>query len=234
MVTTQLEAARSTDLPPIDIVRLGDRTPEEWLDWCAGMHVLTLPHGLFPNLGMRFMRRWYRAHLASPHGVGLVAVADGMPVGFLLGATDRPANVAWLLTHRRRELAVAGAVALVRRPRVLVHFVATRARRYARRLLARPADVSGVEARTGVSVVEAVVVLPHARRRGTGSRLVDAFLGESRAAGAQRVELVTKAGSSGAGRFYERRGWRLVRTHVDRDGDDVLTYRTDLPAVSDQ
>lgn len=153
-MVTQLHEPTTTELPRIDIVRLSDRTPSDWLDGCAGMHVLELPHGLFPNLGLRFMRRWYRAHLASPYGVGFIAVVDGRPVGFALGATDRPANVAWLLAHRRRELATAGLAALVRRPRILAHFVTTRAVSYARRIFPGAARPRVSEAVTGVSALK--------------------------------------------------------------------------------
>lgn len=203
--------------------------------WVAGLHVAELPHGLFPRLGPGFVRRWHRAHVASPHGVGFVALEDGRPVGFALGSLDRRAHVAWLLAHRRVALGLPGALALLVRPRLLVEFLRTRAGRYARRLLPRAGRATAPQARTPggaaagpVAVLEAVVVVPGARTRGIGTRLVDAFLAEAVAHGAARAELVTKAGDGGAAGFYERRGWQRVGDHTDRDGDVVHTFRLDL------
>ncbi|NYG53896.1 GNAT family N-acetyltransferase [Nocardioides perillae] len=194
------------------------------------------------------MHRWHRAHVASSFGVGAVALEDGVPVGFVLGSTDRRAHVAWLLAHRRRELVLAGALALATRPAVLAEFLRTRAGRYARRLLRRAPRGTAAPATAGqavdgpggdrgagrgdgpVAVLEAVVVVPGARTRGIGTRLTAVVVDAAREAGADRVELVTKAGQGGAAGFYERGGWQRVGSHVDRDGDEVHTFRLPLTA----
>lgn len=201
----------------------------------AALHVAELPHGLFPRLGEGFVRRWQRAHIESAHGVLLVAVRGGEVAGFLLGTTDRPANVAWILGHRRRELMTAGLRALLTRPALALGFVRTRGPRYARRLFGRGASSARVAGRGDVpeagfgtiAVLEAIVVAPGARGESVGTALSEAFLTIVAAAGGDRVELVTKAGSRGAAGFYERAGWRRVGSHVDRDGDEVHTYRID-------
>ncbi|SDU21013.1 GNAT family N-acetyltransferase [Jiangella alkaliphila] len=208
---------------------------EDDLRTTAALHVTELPHGLFPRLGEAFVRRWHRAHLDSEYGIVLVAKVEGEVVGFTLGSTDRPANVAWMIGHRRRELALAGLRALLTRPVVAAGFVRTRGLRYARRLLGRgaaparvaaPGDVP--EAGFGsIAVLEAIVVAPDRRGRSIGTALTEAFLAKVAAAGVDRVELVTKAGARGAAGFYERAGWRRVGDHVDRDGDQVHTYRID-------
>jgi ribosomal protein S18 acetylase RimI-like enzyme len=201
----------------------------------AALHVAELPHGLFPRLGEGFVRRWHRAHLESEYGVVLVAVSDGEVAGFVLGTTDRPANVAWIIGRFRRELMTAALRALLTRPAVAFGFLRTRGPRYARRLFGRasaPARVAAKgdvpEARFGsIAVLEAIVVAPGARGRSIGTALSEAFLATVAAADGDRVELVTKAGARGAAGFYERAGWRLVGGHVDRDGDEVHTYRID-------
>ncbi|PSL06000.1 acetyltransferase (GNAT) family protein [Haloactinopolyspora alba] len=214
---------------------------DEHLDHTGALHAAELPHGLFPLLGVRFVRRWHRAHLRSPHGVVLVAMHDGVPVGFLVGTADRHANVSWIIEHHRRELIAAGVRALARRPALALWFVRSRGPRYARRLLGRRA--SARVAAPGrlpeapfapVAVLEAVVVAPGARGHGVASALVRAYLEIVADAGVRRAELVTKAGSAGAAGFYERTGWHRVGSHVDRDGDDVLTYRIDPFAAASQ
>lgn len=199
----------------------------------AALHVAELPHGLFPRLGEGFVRRWHRAHLRSEHGVMLVVCRGERILGFALGATDRPSNVAWIIKHHRAELLVAGLAALAIRPAVAAQFIRTRGARYGRRLFLggpspRIAPSGGEQeaAFTPIAVLEAVVVAADARGQGIGSALVEHFLTIAGAAGAARVELVTKEGASGAAGFYERGGWQAVGSHVDRDGDRVLTFRS--------
>jgi ribosomal protein S18 acetylase RimI-like enzyme len=199
----------------------------------AAMHVAELPHGLFPHLGSRFVERWHRAHLRSDYGVIIVAVDGDAVVGFLVGTIDRRAHVAWIMAQHRREFLVAGGLAMLARPWLIASFLRTRGRRYARRILAPrkadavitgPAEASAIPS-GNVAVLEAVVVDYPARGRGIGTAHVDAFLANVAAAGIDQVELVTKADARGAGGFYERGGWRRVGSHIDRDGDAVLTFR---------
>lgn len=229
MTLQQVPSVRAIDGPTLEIVPLDASDLDSWT---AQMHVLELPHGLFPQLGVPFVHRWHRAHLASPHGVGFLALLDGRPVGYALGSTDRAANVAWLLANRRWHLIPAATWQLLRRPRLLATFVATRGPRYLRRLVSGAAtagsgwndQVIGAQADV-VAVLEAIVVIPLMRGRGIGSSLVTAFLKAAAVAGADRAELVTMAGDHGASGFYERQAWSHVGTHNDRDGETVLTYR---------
>ena len=222
------------DEHPIDIVR-ADETD---LHRTAALHVTELPHGLFPRLGVGFVRLWHRANLKSVHGVVLVARHADVVVGVLLGTTDRKANVAWILRHHRRELTGAALRAFVTRPYVFGLFLRTRGRRYLWRVFSRgptpptvlPENADGgvgAAAAGPVAVLDAIVVAPHARGRSVGTVLVDEYLAIVAEAGIDRAELVTKAGVEGAAGFYERGGWHRVGTHLDRDGDRVLTYRID-------
>ncbi|MEJ5946523.1 GNAT family N-acetyltransferase [Pseudokineococcus basanitobsidens] len=201
----------------------------------ARWQVLHLPHGFFPSLGTRFVRRWHATHLGGRHGVALVAELDAgargrVPVGFLVGATDQVAHVREVVAHHRGPLALAAALALLRRPRTAARFARTRLRPYARRLLGRDspgtADDAGA-AEGAVAVVAAVVVAPAARGAGVGEALLAAFADAARGAGTEVAELVTRA-DSGAAAFYERLGWERVRERADRDGVVVLTYRCAL------
>lgn len=223
-------ARPGTGAAPIELVELG----EAHHPWVAAFHADALPHGLFPRMGRRFVAHWHRAHVASPHGVGYVAVRDGEPVGFALGSTDRAAHVAWILSHRRRRLVVAAVPALARRPRLAWTFVRTRAAAYARRLLRPGGRVVTAPVVTGptpvarpVAVLEAVAVLPEVRGQRIGSRLVDLVLADASRSGADRVELVTKDGEGGAAGFYERGSWERLGRHEDRDGDGVLRFGID-------
>lgn len=275
---------------PVEVVHASDD------DLCrtASLHVSQLPHGLFPLLGPGFVWRWHRAHTRSRYGTVLVARRRGVVVGFLVGTTDRRANVAWIIREYRIELVLAAIRAFARHPLLAWSFLRTRGSRYARRMV-RPdsdpravggsgergpvtwggsslgirgdhspdscggsgSDASGgsgpvaprgsgpdfsggsgpdvrgeprpdADGATGrLAVLEAVVVDFPERGNGIGTRLVETFLADVARTGVDRVELVTKADARGAGAFYQRTGWTRVGCHVDRDGDEVWTFRID-------
>lgn len=199
----------------------------------ARLHARLLPVGLFPALGQRFLERWHRAYHRLPYSVVLVAVdptARGRGVvGFLLGTTDQASHTAALLANRRllAGLALTGALALLRRPRLAVRFLRTRAGAWARRLFrrSRPGPRSvGPDHHVPVAVLAAIAVHPRARRHDVGARLVSHFLDQAEAGPAGVAELVTRDGPDGAATFYERLGWRPRGQRVTRDGTTVRTY----------
>lgn len=196
----------------------------------ACLHIAHLGVGLFPRLGLAFVRRWHATYQGSPSGVFLVAEA-GPPharkvVGYLLGSTDEHAHTAHVLRYHRRELAKAGAIALAARPRVAATFIATRLGRYARRLLTRRSATTATHGRSaGPGVLTALVLDEAHRGTGAGRALVHAFEDIARRSGAQRLDLVTKRGSDGAGAFYEHLGWELVVNTTSKDGDGLEKYR---------
>ncbi|WP_264670476.1 GNAT family N-acetyltransferase [Arthrobacter sp. VKM Ac-2550] len=209
----------------------------------ASLQCAFLPHGLFPRLGEKFVRRWHATYLNAPHGTALMAelvAPDGnrQPVGFLVGATDQVRHVDDVLGRHRVRLGTAGAGALALRPRLAAHFLRTRARAYLRRLLKRPqqrvpagavppsAPASGAPTRT--AVITAVAVIPEARGSGAGKELVTHFLTQARAKGAVRAELAVIAGTGSADGFYARLGWSVVEEHLSRDGSLTRTYRYEL------
>jgi ribosomal protein S18 acetylase RimI-like enzyme len=212
------------------------------------LHQRLLPHGFFVELGPRFLTRYYRNYLESPHALA-VAVADGEHLaGVLIGTLDHHEHAAWT-TGSLWALGRAGAGALLRRPRLLRRFLRTRARRYARgvgrRSMARLRSLVGTAGRRRkpvvaddvgpviprsprIAVLSHVYVNPDYQGRGLGSKLVDAFVAAAREAGAERAELVTLTGSAGAGAFYAARGWQLCEEHDDADGRTFETYALEL------
>ena len=201
----------------------------------AQLHVEQLPAGFFPGLGPRFMRRWHRTYLDSPHGVALVAVcrcdARGHVCGFLFGSIDEAAHMRAVLADRRclLVLAAVAAVSLLRHPSLAVRFVRTRARPWTRRLLGTltyqtAAPPAGTDS-APVAVLAAVTVRPSLRGSGVGARLVELFLSHAHEGGCATAELFTSAGSDGAGAFYERLGWSPGSEYRTRDGDMVRSYR---------
>ncbi|SCG41001.1 GNAT family N-acetyltransferase [Micromonospora halophytica] len=211
-------------------------------------HVQLLPVGLFPSLGTRFVRRWHRTYLDSPHGFGYVVVDPAAPeeiVGFLVGTTDHAAHTAALVADRRMlaSLAITGFSALCVRPRVAARLLRSRLRPWARRLASQRQRATSrrpaAPTRTGsvpspqVAVMSALAVHPDWRGSGIGVRLAMRFVEHVRDAGATRAELQTSTGPLGAAGFYERLGWEAGPQQSSPDGDDALrTYHLALRAVS--
>ena len=219
MVSTEAVIRRAT---PADLLKT------------ARAHRDLLPVGLFPSMGVRFLRRWHRTFLRPPYGIALVAVdhaVQGEVVAFLLGTTDQAAHTEALLRDRRvlLELAGSGALALLRRPRPATRFVRTRGRPWLRRLVERRGAVAHppeAQERNPVAVLAAVAVEPGARGRGLGAALVRRFLAEARAQDAAVAELVTvvPAEDAAGGGFYEALGWCARGDRRSRDGATVRTY----------
>jgi len=205
--------------------------PED-LPFAAGLHVRSLPHGLFPALGRRFLAHYVGTYVRSSAGVALVAERAGSPVGYLVGVLDEPAHYRQVVRRHGARLTAAGLAALAVRPRVAWRFWRTRARRYVLGIgrLARgrtaAAATPGTERPAGV--LSHVAVLPELRGAGVGSDLVEAFSAAARAAGIEQLKLTTRAGADGAGDFYTRLGWRRTDTFVDADGLSWERYRFDL------
>lgn len=196
----------------------------------ARLHVQCLSLGLFPLLGATFVARWHRAHVQSPHGVVLVAVDQESPdrvVGFVVGATDRGAFRAELLTRHRPSLLLHGVRALVLRPRVLRHFLRTRLSAYLRRLRRvrpGPSVPAGAQQPAPVADLTAIAVADGERRSGAGRTLTTEFLARCAERGASRVELVTATQSAGSVDFYNRTGWTARRRVPARDGQELQRF----------
>lgn len=190
----------------------------------AALHHVELPHGFFPKLGVRYLRAYHRAYVASPHSLALIAEDGGRPCGFLVGTfRHREHNRFVVRTHGAR-LTYAALRAMLTRPRLAVQFVSTRLGRYVRSLAnhLRPASTTGVTgdhaAVLSSATLSHVAVTPDKRTNGVGSLLVNGFTDAARTAGSHSMVLSTLAEERGAADFYTRLGWVVSGRYVDRDG----------------
>lgn len=199
----------------------------------ARLHLQSLPPSFFARLGPRFLTRYYESYVASPHGVALVATRGDRLCGYVVGSSAADDHSAWTLRSRGARLALAGALALLTRPRLAVWFLRSRAGRYARgirRRLAHRAPAAAGHGAAGVPAGEQSAVLAHIavdgtqRRTGAGAVLVSAFTRELAQRGVASFELVTLSGPEGAGAFYERLGLTPVRERTDGDGRTWCYY----------
>ena len=192
---------------------------------CALLHRELLPDSFFARLGPSFLRSYQRTFIDSPYGIGLTATIASRPVAFLVGTTNERLHYGWVLRHRGLSLAAIGIGALLLRPRLLIFFLRTRARRYlggALRLTRSRRTPTDIDATPATSAFTAqlthVAVAADCRGSGVGRRLVERFEHHARSAGCTRARLLTRVGDTGARVFYERLGWSEQSEYVDGDG----------------
>lgn len=201
--------------------------------FASSLHEAALPHGFFPMLGRRFLRRYLHSFVCSDHAIAFVAERDGSTVGYVVGVLDEPRHYQHVVRHHGPTLALSGLVALTARPRVASWFVRTRALRYLvglRRLSRLEVTPRGESIGAGpAAVLTHVAVSTGVRGLGVGGELVGAFEAAVASAGVSSARLLTRTGDAGAGRFYESRRWRPSEMTMDRDGVAWTRYRIELP-----
>ncbi len=209
-------------------MRVGD------IDAVVALHRDVLDMEFLSRFGPRFLRVYYRAWMTTPGAVALVALDDNVDVvvGGLLGASDPARHVRAMVRDHGLTLALHQVAAALVDPRLARDLVATRAARYARGLVRLVASRWRAPASVGpsgpvIGEITHVLVARRTQGRGVGRALVEAALGEIRAAGVRTVELVTPPDLA-ARHFYERLGWRLAGEMASRSGEPFLRFVFDL------
>lgn len=216
--------------PPSVVVKVRPLTAADD-HFAAELHAAVLPDGFFPALGNRFLKAYYGSFRRSPHGIGLVAYADGSPAGVLVGTSDDEAHYRWVVRQAWWRLVGPAVVGLVRRPRLMTSFVRTRARRYLRgaaRLSTAGEGTALPRSDHRIGTVTHLAITDHFRSEGIGAALVERFIREARDAGTTRLQVVTRAGDDGAGGFYAAIGWRSAGTRTNLDGAPYDRFMMDL------
>jgi ribosomal protein S18 acetylase RimI-like enzyme len=198
------------------------------LDFVIRQHRLHFPHGFFARLGENFLREYYRGYLTGGSGIAWAIEFEGRLAGYLVGTTDPQRHRDHVIRRHGRRLTAQAALGLLRHPGLAGLFLRTRARRYARKLLARALRRRRTRTATrptvtDVAVLSHVVVAPSAQGLGLGSWIIDQFVSAAASSGCREVVLVTASGGR-ASAYYRRRGWTLVNTHTTPDGLPLDSY----------
>jgi glycosyltransferase involved in cell wall biosynthesis/ribosomal protein S18 acetylase RimI-like enzyme len=193
LLAGEVGQAPSPDLPVVvRPARAGDAAA------MARLHAEELPDAFLPTLGHRFLTRLYRALVADPQAVALVAeTVDGV-VGFAAGVASVGGFYRRFARRHGLSAALAAAPRLAR-PRVLRRLLETV--RYPERATGQPAPLPDAE-------LLSIAVAPTCRTGGTGRALADGVLQGLAERGAAEIKVVVGAANGGANRFYERVGFR--------------------------
>jgi glycosyltransferase involved in cell wall biosynthesis len=164
----------------------------------ARLHAEELPDAFLPTVGHRFLTRLYRALVADPQAVALVAESVDGVVGFAAGV----ASVGGFYRRFARRPGLSAALAAaprLARPSVLRRLLETV--RYPEQATGQPSSLPDAE-------LLSIAVAPSCRTGGTGRALADGVLQGLAERGAAEVKVVVGAANGGANRFYERVGFR--------------------------
>lgn len=174
----------------------------------ALLHAQSIDTGFLPQLGVRFLRRLYRALIAWPQAVVLVADGGEGPLGFVAGVED---TGRFYRHFAGRHGIPAGLAALPR----LLHPSNVRRAWETLRYQGGGIDVPGE--------LLSMAVAPSLRGRGLGMRLGGELLEALRARGAPSVKVVVGKDNEVALRAYRNMGFRDAGTvHVHGEEASVL------------
>lgn len=172
--------------------------------WLSRLHAETLPKAFLPQLGDRFLRRLYKAMIADPVGVVIVAEQGDRRVGFATGVASVSAFYRRFFRRHAVQAAFAAGPRLLK-PSVLRHVRETA--RYPDGAREFP------EAEFITWGIEKV-----ARRRGLGTMLSEAMVSELGKRGAEEVKGVAFADNEPLNQLFNKTGWEIRGVLAVHDG----------------
>jgi ribosomal protein S18 acetylase RimI-like enzyme len=176
-------------------------------------HLESFPGFFLSFLGPEFLTLLYRSVHASPEGVALVAVQNGVIEGFAAGVTQQEGFYRRLIRREKWKFAKAAAGAVLRRPNIVLRLC--KALKYS--------DTAKQSA--APACLMSIAVRPHASGAGIGRTLVKAFCERIAERGGQSVCLTTdRDNNERTNRFYSQLGFHLARSFVTREGRAMNEY----------
>ena len=161
-------------------------------------------HTLLSELGLPVVLRYYQLAKVEPEVLGMCAVsASGEILGWAMGSPypDRinaglRSPLSWFLPQMFRLM--------LTRPLVLWQLISS--------VLS---SSSQAEMTSGAIELTYIGVAANQRRKGTGAKLLNAFVEASRAHGYRSVILSVEKENSSALALYERAGFKVIRTFTE-------------------
>ena len=164
-------------------------------------------------LGPRFLELLYRNIREDSKGILLVAESKDRIEGFVAGVEEQSGFYQRLLRKRKWSFGAAALSAVLRRPSVAPRLV---------RALRKPIESKQASAK---ACLMSIAVRPESKGRNVGTRLVEIFCHELANRGVSAVCLATdKDQNAVVNHFYEKLGFRLVRSYTTPEGRHMNEY----------
>ncbi len=181
--------------------------------FCARLHRTAIHTGFLSSLGDGFLTVLYRALIADPDAVVLVAEDESGPIGFVTGIVDTGAFYRRFVKRSALEAGLRAAPRLIR-PSALRKVVETA--RYGGE------DHVGVEAE-----LLSMALIPERRGRGIAARMQDQLLSTLTSMGVPAVRVVVGSQNHTAIASYRRAGFDPAQTIEVHEGEssEVLVWR---------
>jgi GNAT superfamily N-acetyltransferase len=187
-------------------------------------HVASFPGYILSFLGPRFLSLYYSGVHSAPEGISFVYLnAAGVPVGFVVGASNPRGFFSKLLKRDWLRFSLASVGAIFSRPSVLTRIA---------RLLFHPEDHPvGAD----VACLLYIGILPELQGTGIGQVLLKAFLHEALTRGCRRVVLSAyRDNNEAVNSFYQKMGFRIEQQWVTPEGHCMNEYWIDLVEKNDR
>jgi ribosomal protein S18 acetylase RimI-like enzyme len=171
--------------------------------------------GFFLNfLGSRFLSLYYSGICSSPEGIALIhANEDGIPVGFVVGASDPRGFYSKLLKRDWMRFSFASLGPIFKKPTAIV--------RIARSFFHPSKNPVGDD----TAGLFSIAVMPYLQQSGIGEKLVQGFFDEADRRGCTRVYLTTDRDNNDAvNAFYLKLGFKIERQYVTPEGRKMNEY----------
>ena len=170
----------------------------------AQLHLDHLRSHLTGKLGHQLLKANYQTIAGNMGACGFVAESDnGQPIGYVCGVWDPKLVRNSLIRNYWSQLSLWGALQVIYQPGLLLSFL----KRTRQSTSAVSPENVGYELRP-------IVVAPAARGTGVAFELVNRLLMDADQRGFKRVYLLTEPDNTAANTFYQRAGFRLVKTVV--------------------
>ena len=184
-------------------------------------HLDSFPEAFLTFLGSGFLAVLYEGAIASPYGLGVVALGqengEHMVLGFAVGMLNPAAFYRRLLRKQGWRFAWAALSGVVRRPQIILRLLRARRSPYQ------------VAAGDSIATLGSIGVRLEYQGYGLGSQLVRGFLEQAQVRGVRRVNLTTDAVDNNAvNAFYGRLGFVCTQQFCTPEGRFMHEYQVDL------
>ncbi|MFC2053446.1 GNAT family N-acetyltransferase [Chloroflexota bacterium] len=184
------------------------------------IHLHAFENFFLSFLGPAFLRELYIATLCDPSGIAFVYKQESRILGFVSGTAEPEGFYKRLLRVRWFRFGMAALVPVIRQPKIIPRLL---------RALQFPQANDSLE-QTGTLM--SVAVLPEARRKGVGKKLVLSFLEEASLRNLDFVNLTTdKINNDVVNIFYRSLGFSIDRSFETPQGRLMNEYMIQLDMI---